>query len=61
VTGVQTCALPIFRLKYSEGLIRDKVAVAGESEESVFATLGLQCPEPKLREIIDGRPVWLRT
>jgi len=50
-----------FRLKYSEGLIKNKVAVAGETEESVFVTLGLQCPEPQLREIIDGKPVWLKT
>jgi DNA polymerase (family 10) len=50
-----------FRLRYSEGLMKDEVAVAGESEESVFTTLGLQCPEPHLREIIDGKPVWLTT
>jgi DNA polymerase (family 10) len=50
-----------FRLKYSEGLIKDKVAVAGETEESVFTALGLQCPEPQLREVIDGKPVWLKT
>ena len=48
-----------FRLKYSEGLIKDKVAVAGESEESVFTALGLQCPKPQLREVIDGKPAWL--
>jgi hypothetical protein len=29
--------------------IKDKVAVAGETEESVFTALGLQCPEPQLR------------
>ena len=50
-----------FRLKYSEGLIKDEVTVAGESEESVFTALGLQCPEPPLREIFDGKPVWLKT
>jgi len=50
-----------FRLKYSEGLIKDKVAVAGESEESVFAALGLQCPEPQFREILEEKPVWLKT
>ena len=49
-----------FRLKYSEGLMKDEVAVAGETEESVFTTLGLQCPEPQLREIGDGKPVWLK-
>ncbi|MGD0449998.1 MAG: hypothetical protein ABSA79_02940 [Candidatus Bathyarchaeia archaeon] len=50
-----------FRLKYSEGLMKDEVAVAGETEESVFTALDLPCPEPQLREIIDGKPVWLRT
>ncbi len=48
-----------FRLKYSEGLIKEGVAVAGETEVSVFSALGLQCPEPKLREVVDGKPVWL--
>jgi DNA polymerase (family X) len=50
-----------FRLKYSEGLIKNEVAVAGETEESVFAALGLHCPEPQFREIADGKPVWLKT
>jgi DNA polymerase (family 10) len=50
-----------FRLKYSEGLIKDKVAVAGNTEESVFTNLDLQCPEPQVREVIDGKPVWLKT
>jgi DNA polymerase (family X) len=49
-----------FRLKYSEGLIKDKVAVAGKTEESIFTALGLQCPEPQLREVIDGKPTWLK-
>ncbi len=48
-----------FRLKYSEGLMRDEVSVAGETEESVFTALGLQYPEPQFREIADGKPVWL--
>jgi DNA polymerase (family 10) len=47
-----------FRLKYSEGLMKEEVAVAGESEESVFSALGLQCPLPQLREIIEGKPLW---
>ena len=49
------------RLKYSEGLIKDDVAVAGETEESVFSALGLQCPEPQHREVVDGKPAWLKT
>ena len=50
-----------FRLKYSEGLIKDKVTVAGETEESVFSALDLQCPRPQLRDVIDGKPVWQKT
>jgi DNA polymerase (family X) len=49
-----------FRLKYSEGLIKNEVAVAGETEDGVFATLGLQYPEPLLRELFEGKPVWLK-
>lgn len=48
-----------FRLKYSEGLLKDDDAVAGETEESVFAALGLPTPLPELREVKDGAPVWL--
>jgi DNA polymerase/3'-5' exonuclease PolX len=50
-----------FRLKYSEGLIKDKVAVAGNTEESVFLMLNLQCPDPQFREVFDGKPIWLKT
>jgi len=46
------------RLKYSEGLIRDGVSIAGEDESGVFAALGLPCPTPAEREIVDGKPVW---
>jgi DNA polymerase (family 10) len=49
-----------FRLKYSEGLIKDKVAVAGDTEESVFSALGLPTPKPEEREVIDGKPAWLK-
>jgi hypothetical protein len=42
-------------------LIKDKVAVAGETEESVFTALGLQSPEPQLGEISERKPVWLKT
>jgi len=48
-----------FRLKYSEGLMKDDVAVAGETEESVFSALGLPCPRPERREIVEQKPVWL--
>lgn len=48
-----------FRLKYSEGLIKDRVVVAGGCEESVFSALDLQCPKPEEREIINGNPIWL--
>jgi len=46
------------RLKYNEGLIRDSVSIAGEDESGVFAALGLPCPSPAEREIVDGKPVW---
>jgi hypothetical protein len=39
--------------------LKDGKVIAGESEEGVFATLMLPCPEPKDREIVDGKPVWL--
>ena len=47
------------RLKYSEGLLKDGGAVAGEDERGVFEALGLPCPLPPEREIADGKPVWL--
>jgi DNA polymerase (family 10) len=48
------------RIKYSEGLLKDGVVIAGETEEGVFNALGLPCPEPQTREIVDGKPVWLK-
>jgi DNA polymerase/3'-5' exonuclease PolX len=48
-----------FRLKYSEGLLKDKTVVAGVTEESVFSALELHCPKPEEREIINGNPIWL--
>jgi len=50
-----------YRLKYSTGLIKEGVAMAGETEESVFSVLDLPCPEPQQREIMDGKPVWKQT
>ena len=47
------------RIKHSEGLIKDGVAVAGETEQGVFEALGLPCPLPTEREISDGKPVWM--
>ena len=49
------------RLKYSEGLIKDGKAIAGETEESVFAALGFPCPAPAEREIEGNKPVWMET
>jgi DNA polymerase/3'-5' exonuclease PolX len=46
------------RLKYSEGVVKDGKAIAGETEESAFAALGLPCPRPQEREIINQKPVW---
>jgi DNA polymerase/3'-5' exonuclease PolX len=48
-----------FRLKYSSGLMKDSIGIAGESEESVFSALALPCPLPCDREIADGKPVWM--
>ena len=47
------------RLKYSEGLIKDDVAIAGETEQGVFDALGLPCPLTSKREVVDGKPVWM--
>ena len=47
------------RIKYNEGLIKEGVAVAGETEEGVFDALELPCPLPSEREILDGKPVWM--
>ena len=48
------------RLKYSEGLIKDGKPVAGEDEKGVFDALGLPCPSPSEREIVNNKPVWMR-
>jgi len=48
------------RLKYSEGLIKDGVPIAGEDEKGVFSALGLPCPLPTEREIVDDKPVWMK-
>ena len=47
------------RLKYSEGLIKDGVAIAGETEQGVFESLGSPYPLPFKREIAMGKPVWM--
>jgi DNA polymerase (family 10) len=47
------------RIKYSEGLIKDNNVLAGETEKGVFEALGLPCPLPSEREIVDGKPVWM--
>src|SRR4030067_2969884 len=47
------------RLKYSEGLLKEATPIAGENEEGVFSALGLQCPLPTEREIVDDKPVWM--
>lgn len=47
------------RLKYSEGLIKGSVPIAGEDEKGVFSALGLPCPLCREREIVDGKPVWM--
>jgi DNA polymerase/3'-5' exonuclease PolX len=47
------------RIKYSEGLIKDNSVIAGEIENRVFEALGLPCPVPAEREIVEGKPVWM--
>ena len=47
------------RLKYSEGLIKDGVAIAGETEQGVFDALCLPYTLPTQREIADKKPVWM--
>ena len=49
-----------FRLRYSDGLIQDGQVIAGKTEESVFSALGLPCPIPEEREVVNGKPVWMR-
>jgi DNA polymerase/3'-5' exonuclease PolX len=48
-----------YRLKYSSGLIKDNIVMAGETEESVFSALDLPCPSPSTREVLDQKPIWL--
>ena len=48
------------RLKYSEGLNKEDKAIAGEDEKGVFDALGLPCPLPTEREIVDDKPVWMK-
>jgi len=47
------------RLKYSEGLIKGGLAIAGETEQGVFEALGLSYVSPFQRETADGKPLWM--
>lgn len=47
------------RLKYSQGLLKDDLPVAGGDEAGVFGALGLPCPVPCDREIVNGKPKWM--
>ena len=47
------------RIRYSEGLIKESSVIAGETEKDVFEALGLPCPLPSEREIVDKKPVWM--
>jgi DNA polymerase/3'-5' exonuclease PolX len=49
------------RLKYSEGLIQNGTPIAGEQEKGVFDALGLYCPLPSQREIVENKPVWMNS
>ena len=48
------------RLKYSDGLIKGGQVIAGKTEESIFSALDLPCPIPEEREIVNGKPFWMR-
>jgi len=47
------------RIKYSEGLIKDNSVIDGETEKGVFEALGLPCPLPSEREIVENKPLWM--
>ena len=47
------------RIKYSEGLLKEGTAIAGETEKGVFEALGLPYPLPSEREIVDNKPDWM--
>lgn len=49
-----------YKIKYSKGLLKDGVVVAGETEESVFSMLGLKTAKPEEREVVNRQPVWLK-
>jgi DNA polymerase (family 10) len=42
------------------GIERDGHVVAGRTEDEVFRALGLVVPAPAEREVLGGRPVWMR-
>ena len=47
-----------FRLKYSEGLIKDEIAVAGETEESVFSSFRLAMSKVPAQRSNRWGPAW---
>lgn len=49
-----------YRLKYSDGLMKNDQVVAGKTEESIFTALGLLYPKPEDREVSNNKPIWLR-
>jgi DNA polymerase/3'-5' exonuclease PolX len=48
-----------YRLKYSDGLVKEGQIIAGKNEEIIFSALGLPCPKPEEREIVNRKPIWL--
>jgi DNA polymerase (family X) len=48
-----------FRLKYSDGLMKNDQVVAGKTEDSIFLALGLPYPKPEDREVSNNKPIWL--
>ena len=47
-----------YRLRYSDGLIKDGQVIAGKTEESFFTALNLPYPKPEDREILNDHPIW---
>lgn len=48
------------RLQYSKGLTEKGEVIAGRTEEGVFKALGLDYIIPSEREMVSGKPVWMK-
>jgi len=48
------------QLKYSVGLMQNQEILAGADEYEVFRALGLDFVLPQAREILNGKPIWMK-